>query len=240
MGSFAEYARWVLEPELPVEPTPARSSYFVCSVQRSGTWLLAGLLDSTGVAGHPHEYFDPATEESNRRRWGLASFEEYLERVLEVGTTQNGVFGSLLMWNNLGRLDPLGGAFPEPRLIHLWREDVAAQAVSWSLASQTGYYHHWDTPRGEPRYSFDEISGLARLAAESTECWRRWFREHGVEPLEVRFEDLVADQAGTSRRVLDYLGLELPPGTDIEARTAPASPEMAQEWLDRYCRERRA
>ena len=46
MGSFAEYARWVLEPELPVEPTPARSSYFVCSVQRSGTWLLAGLLDS--------------------------------------------------------------------------------------------------------------------------------------------------------------------------------------------------
>lgn len=29
--------------------------------------------------------------------------------------------------------------FPGPRLVWVWREDVAAQAASWAKAIQTGY-----------------------------------------------------------------------------------------------------
>jgi LPS sulfotransferase NodH len=231
----------VLEAPLPENPTAATSSYFVCSVQRSGTWLLAGLLDSTCVAGHPHEYFEPATEQPNRRRWGAESFEEYVRRVLEVGTTDNGVFGSLLMWGEDGTpVDPLGGLFPEPRFIHLWREDVVAQAVSWSIAGQTGYYHHWNRPAGDASYSVGEIDGLARLAYERRERWRSWFSGNDIAPLEVRFEDLVADQEGTARSVLEHLGLDVGSDMVIAAKTAPANSGLASEWLERYRGDRSA
>jgi hypothetical protein len=53
--SLAGYARWVLAPVPPKVPTTTTASYFICGVARGGTWLLAGLLDSTGVARHPHE-----------------------------------------------------------------------------------------------------------------------------------------------------------------------------------------
>src|SRR3954451_23820784 len=40
--------------------SPARPmlSYLVCATPRSGSTLLCHLLDSTGVAGHPDEYFE--------------------------------------------------------------------------------------------------------------------------------------------------------------------------------------
>jgi LPS sulfotransferase NodH len=231
----------VLEAPLPENPTAATSSYFVCSVQRSGTWLLAGLLDSTRVAGHPHDYFAPETQQANHRRWGVESFEEYVGRVLEVGTTENGVFGSLLMWGEHGPpVDPLSDVFPKPRFVHLWRDDVVAQAVSWSIAGQTGYYHHWNRPGGTASYSVRELDGLARLAYERRERWREWFSGNGVEPLEVRFEDLVSDQEGTARSVLEHLGLEVDCGVVIAAKTAPANSDLASEWLERYRRDRSA
>jgi LPS sulfotransferase NodH len=39
------------------------NSYFVCGTPRTGSSLLLGLVDSTGVAGHPQAY---------RRELGLA------------------------------------------------------------------------------------------------------------------------------------------------------------------------
>jgi LPS sulfotransferase NodH len=44
--------------------------------------------------------------------------------------------------------------------------------------------------------------------------WERWFAERGVEPLEVIYEELAADPAAETRRVLAFLGLPL----DVEPR----------------------
>src|SRR5919197_996612 len=87
---FEEYAEWVLRPQLPERPTRPRSSYFICGTPRSGSWLLAGLLASTGVAGRPHEWFWRDTEEANRRAWGILSFSDYVAHVHDAGTTSNG------------------------------------------------------------------------------------------------------------------------------------------------------
>src|SRR5438034_10894991 len=77
-------------------------SYFICSTPRSGSWLLASMLEQSRVAGRPREYFWRETEADLRHRWGASSFREYLRRVLEEGSTPNGVFGAKMMWGYLG------------------------------------------------------------------------------------------------------------------------------------------
>lgn len=230
----------MLEAPLPEHPTSPTSSYFICSSQRSGTWLLSGLLDSTGVAGHPHEYFDPGTEQPNKRRWRVGpSFAEYLAAVFSVGTTENGVFASSIMWPAFASLlkrlaGPIEQFFPQPRYVFLWREDVVAQAVSWARAAQTGYYHHWDRPAGEATFDFDQVDALVREASANTASWRRWFAENEIEPLTVRFEDLVEEKERVARGVLSFLDIDLPAGAAISERTTKTADDGSEEWAARY------
>ena len=244
-----EYTDWVLRPRLPDRPVPPRTSYFVCGTPRSGSWLLCGLLASTGVAGRPHEWFWRETEDVNRRAWAVTRFADYVARVRDAGTTLNGVFGSKLMWGYLedflARLRQLGNArttrglvgrhFPEPHFVWVRREDVVAQAVSWSKATQTGRWHGWDPldPATAPTYDREQIAALAREATAHDAGWRDWFAGIDVEPFVVRFEDLVADPAGTTRGVLDHLGVAAAE-LRVATLTVKATDRVNEEWLARY------
>jgi LPS sulfotransferase NodH len=118
-------------------------SYLVCATQRSGSTLLCQLLDDTGVAGHPEEYFEamrdtgvpphpgdylewlprtgagirddpsPSAAPSYSSLQGLSDYREHLERTFTSGTTANGVFGAKLMFNQLPELHALAGELDE-------------------------------------------------------------------------------------------------------------------------------
>jgi LPS sulfotransferase NodH len=100
-GTLDDYAAWVLHPAPPELPTSPSSSYLVCATPRSGSWLLCGLLDGTGVAGRPHEWFWRDTREANERTWGVSGDLPYHTRAKDAGTTPNGVFGAKVMWSYL-------------------------------------------------------------------------------------------------------------------------------------------
>jgi LPS sulfotransferase NodH len=228
------------------------SSYFVCGVPRSGTSLLCDLLASTGVAGRPQEYFWREDEAENRRRWDVSSDRQYLEEVLRRGTTENGVFGSKLMWHYFGELlwslrsldgrapaadaELLARFFPKPRYLWIWRDDVVAQAVSWSKAIQDDQWASHQECRGEASFDFAQIDGLVREAKRHRLAWERWFTRNGVEPFGVSYEELTADWVGVTRRALRFLGL---PADDVE-RAQPATrlqkqaDERNELWAQRY------
>jgi LPS sulfotransferase NodH len=97
-------------------------SLLVCATPRSGSTLLCALLDGTGVAGRPQEFFERLAHSGLPRQP-----REYFERVedpkllellaptdpgtpdpgdpipqaLAKGTTDNGVFAAKLMWTHL-------------------------------------------------------------------------------------------------------------------------------------------
>src|SRR5436305_8087316 len=153
--------RWRRPAGLPVVFTPERS-YVVCGTQRSGTTLLCWALGDTGVLGHPGEYFidgDPSSFPPGWTFWedgpiaqehGVTSRQEFVELVYRLGTTDNGVFGVKLMWNNLPwvarRLqalpqfqgldlaDLLTAVFPRLHVVQVVRRDRVAQAISWAKA----------------------------------------------------------------------------------------------------------
>ena len=76
-----------------------RASYLICTNPRSGSWLLAEGMRATGVAGRPEEYFNAFLRPVYLRDLGLrddAPAEVVLQRMLDEGTTENGVFGAKL------------------------------------------------------------------------------------------------------------------------------------------------
>lgn len=138
-----------------------------------------------------------------------------------------------------GDLDLLNLAFGHTRFVYLHREHVLAQAVSWHRAEQTNVWHQTEheeakQPEREPRFDFDAIRDLVQTIDEHNSAWRAWFASVGIQPHEVRYEDLDADAYGVTREVLDFLGLKLPPGRQIRARNRRLADEVNARWIDRY------
>jgi trehalose 2-sulfotransferase len=149
---------------VPVSVTGPVDSYFVCGTPRTGSSLLLGLLESTGVAGRPQAYFREPDEPLWADRWqvprsadGGFDYADYVRAALAAGRTGNGVFGAKLMWGTLDELAvKLGRVFPDlagddagllervfgrAGFVFLRRADVVAQAVSWLRAEQTGTWY---------------------------------------------------------------------------------------------------
>jgi LPS sulfotransferase NodH len=225
------------------EPT---SSYFICGTPRSGTTLLAGLLASSGLVGRAAEHFSPG----GQPEWTAADYGRYLRHCVEQ-TTVNRVFGAKLLWDELehllARLRTLRGrggsndrvllesVFPSPRFMWLTREDVLAQAVSWSKAAQTGEFYVGDPRANGVAPVFDErqIRLLVDELAAKNESWRHWFDANDIEPFSIRFEDLKADPDGRAREALEFLGLKVPPGLELTASTVQQADAVNREWIAR-------
>src|SRR4051794_2597269 len=97
-------------------------SHLVCATPRSGSTLLCALLDGTGVAGRPLEFFERLSRTGLPRQPreyfeevedaellgllaptdpGTPDSSDPIPRALAEGTTPNGVFAAKLMWTHL-------------------------------------------------------------------------------------------------------------------------------------------
>ncbi|MGC5309713.1 Stf0 family sulfotransferase [Micromonospora zamorensis] len=243
-------------------------SYLICATPRTGSSLLLGLLESTGVAGHPQAYFRSPDEPLWVDRWqirrtaeGDFDYVDYVRAALATGRTGNGVFGAKLMWGTLDEVvDKLAGTYPDlagndiallsrafgrTRFVFLRRDDVVAQAVSWLRAEQTARWFvggngeiGGDAGNGQaPRFDPDGITHLVETIREHNAAWESWFAAWGVQPLVVRYEELDTDMVAATRRVLDFLGLDLPEGGAIVARHQRQADDLNREWIRRYREE---
>ncbi|MGC4788716.1 Stf0 family sulfotransferase [Micromonospora sp. DT178] len=181
-------------------PTDRVDSYFICGTPRTGSSLLLGLLESTGVAGRPQAYFRSPDEPLWADRWQLPrtadggfAYADFVRAALAAGRTDNGVFGAKLMWGTLDEvvaklaavhpdLDGddvaiLGRTFGRTGFVFLRRDDVLAQAVSRLRAEQTG---RWFVG-GSGEISGDAGNGQApRFDADGIRHYVEEIREHNA------------------------------------------------------------
>jgi len=266
----------------------ARRAYIVCSTQRSGSTYLCRLLASTGVAGNPREYFEARAETGSpphpayflaglpRTGAGIRDdlrptdapdysdlrsidgWEAHLERTFQLGTTDNGVFGTKLMWNQLPDLEQhaaalpefagltrselLDGLFGQPSYVWMRRLDKVRQAISLWRALQTRTWR-LENPSAEGEfpslhYSFDGIEHLRRRLTADDEAWGRYFLRSGIEPLELYYEtDVKPDPAGAVARVLAHLAVDVPPSWKPDVRMVPQSDALNDGWSSAYHRD---
>jgi trehalose 2-sulfotransferase len=237
-------------------------SYLICATPRTGSTLLCGLLASAGIAGRPESYFRGQDQRDYAVQWGIARspdggfrYADYLQAALAAGRTGNGVFAGRIMWetleeviSELSTMNPglpgasvslLERAFGRVRFVYLRREDVVAQGASLLRAEQTNVWHDpvlatRPEPDHEAEFDFDQIHQRVQVINQHNAAWQGWFSSAGVEPLRIRYEELAADPTGTTRRVLDFLELELPPGRELAVQHRRLADELTTQWIARY------
>jgi len=219
--------------------------------------LLCGLLDSSGVAGHPASYFNSKTVHVYADEWRIAQprdgriDEAFVRAARTAGTTSNGVFGGRIMAETLPELTSgLAAATPAAtdvellsaqlgrlRFVHLRRRDIVAQAVSWARSVQTHYWHPGEAvlPGGQDPHYDEELIGRLVATIERAEAdWTAWFASHNIAPCEVTYEELAADPPRTAQRVLDYLGLNVPLERQLVVGHRRQADQLNADWITRF------
>lgn len=219
---------------------------------------MCGLLDSSGVAGHPASYFDPRGLQEYADRWGIDRPSDgriddvFIRAALIAGRTANGIFGGRVMAETLpGLVDDLA-AMSGPgatdlqlleaqlgrlRFVHLRRGDVVAQAVSWARSLQTHFWHPGEAmaPGGqEPRYD-EELIGELVVRIEALEAgWASWFADQGIVPYEATYEVLAADPPDTASEIVNWLGLQVPQDHQLATTHRRQADHLNADWIRAY------
>jgi LPS sulfotransferase NodH len=179
--------------------------------------------------------------------------EAFVRAALTAGRTPNGVFGGRIMAETLPELitglaatasgpaatdiDLLSAQLGRLRFVHLRRRDVVAQAVSWAKSEQTHFWHPGEAvaPGGQDPHYDEELIGRLVATIEGFEAdWTGWFGSHRIVPHEVTYEELAADPLGTAQKVLDYLGLNVPPDRQMVVGHRRQADQLNADWIARF------
>jgi LPS sulfotransferase NodH len=222
--------------------------------------LLADALRATGLAGRPEEYYWNEFRDSYLDQWGrppVVTYADFLAYSFRAGTTPNGVFGAKLHWRELGELlvnlaelssharpvaddQLLEMWFPAPKYVYLHRVDKIRQAISLFRASRTAdwYQVDGDDARAHPSLQPDwrKIYALEMSLRADEQSWKNWFTSHGIEPIEIVYEDLIECYDDRVRATLDFLGVE---GDITRPRLQRQRNETTEAWVADYIRVRR-
>lgn len=246
--------------DLPTGRGPVERSYIICSTPRSGSTLLAEAMHRTEQLGVPAEYIDiGASLPYLYERWGCAGLDEYVSRLHDHRTTDNGVFGIKAHWHQLLQFtnvsqgaEPFAASnfavisavlqrvAPRPAYIFVTRRDKERQAVSHWLAAKTEKWINLsdDPVDGIPPYDFEGIERFSEGIDASEEDWERFFALAGVEPLRIVYEDFVAAYNDTVETAAEYVGID-PRGLTVSPpRMRRQSNEQSREYARRYREER--
>lgn len=224
-------------------PTTPRVRYALCSIPRSGSHFLGHLLHAAGCFGYPLEYFNPLNFPEWRRRAKAAGSADAVTFLESKRTSPNGCFGIKLHYdhlpaavNRIGLSELLDGW----RFVLLRRNDILAQAISWERAAQTRAWRSEMARRASARYDRAAIAYRLGQVLAQNEGWQRFMVEMGVEPLELAYEDVVADPGGAIRRIADLLDVEPSPGLEVRSPpTAIQRSRTSDEWRERFVAEMR-
>lgn len=152
---------------------------------------------------------------------------------LEEMTEELGQLYPNLVGDDLGLLEK---AFGQLKFIYLYRNDVIAQAISLYRAEMTGHWHtvEGQKPKQPPVFDFDAINLRLEMLEQHNLAWKNWFQNVGIKPLAINYEALSADPVGSTKRTLDFLGLELPHYKQLEAANQRLADETTVAWIEQF------
>lgn len=232
-------------------------SYLICTSPRSGSTLLSIILGQSRLAGYPWEWFDANLYQNLFQKLGASTFSEYLPKVLEQGTTPNGVFGAKLMADHFYTLvdnlrqvqdssaqncftqELLHSTFPNLHYIWLTRRDKVRQAVSFEKARQTGIWRAHDNSFNETErklvFNHEAIDRWIKYIIDQEFAWQEYFAEANITPFTLVYEDFYQFPEETVRHVLDYLHIPVPANWELgEIKESKLADEISEQWVQKY------
>lgn len=220
---------------------PLRSAYIIAATFRCGSSHLAVSLWQTGRLGAPFEYLNYENEmRILYSRLKAESPQDYLDRLIERRTTANGIFGIKAHFHHfqaaLQQNSCLLEALRPLHFVYINRQDELAQAVSLAKAFQTRAWISLMRPsRVRLFYSREFIDECREEIRTQKTDWECWFRDHGVSPLRVDYEDLLGQPTTVADRVLNLLGARDDTPTKVSLpQVEKQSDSTNLAWITRY------
>lgn len=179
-------------------------------------------------------------------------FDSYLAGMHKATASGNDVLGIRIMWESLDELiealsqlysdltnDPLAliqKAFGSLKFIYLYREDVISQAISLYRAEQTGYWHtvEGSEPEQDPSFNFEAIKKHIEHIDYANQTWKDWFQTIKIQPLTIEYETFSKNSEAMTVEVLQFLEIDLPPDTKLQAANQRLADRLSIDWKQRY------
>lgn len=232
--------------------TPRSGSTYLCDALTSAGAGAPQEWFSRALVHHYAGRWEMRSPSSTVQLPEVRSPAEYLHAVASHAAA-DGILAVKLHWHQYQwvqqtfGVDPLTvfGEAARPRAVRILREDLVGQAVSSLIADTTHIFYQ---KKGEePSVSF-EYEGTDRSAtvaydfheillrvirfAEDEEHWRRFAADRGLPMLDVTYESLVEDLAGTVAPVLAHLRIES--WREPSSGLAKQATEVNQEFAERF------
>jgi LPS sulfotransferase NodH len=125
--------------------------------------------------------------------------------------------------------------------VHIHRGHKLRQALSTARALQTGLWkvQEGKTTAREPEFDAELIEQSLKEAERQEKIWHDFFQRNTIRPFHVEYEKLCQDYEGTIARVLDFLQISLPRGTQIGPPvTIRQADDISRIWEERFLTER--
>ena len=236
--------------DFPQRNQPPAISYLLATVPRGGSTYFSHLLWQSGCLGAPLEYlnFEPAGHYGNAA--GNPRLQmQFWRRALACRTSANGVFGIKgfpALFHDLQGGNPallgevmrfLLGPQSARKVIQLRRRDREAHAISYARAMLSGIWRQEQEEGGrpEPEYSPIAVERCLKIIDQQEQAWHSMYRDLGITPLTVWFEDVLEDGEAATAQVADYLGVVIDPGSKIEVpQIKKQSTQGAKQWAKEH------
>jgi LPS sulfotransferase NodH len=214
---------------------------------RVGSTLLCQHLFRYGV--FVAEFFHPVHIRAGTFLRGAAGHRDLCERLV-AAQALNGVWGVKALIQTVPMLF-LAGEFPEHirtwSFVYLTRDNIVRQAISEVIAHLRQSWSSIQKPTRElsnQDYSYDEIARTIFTTKLAQASWERFFDLYEIEPLRLRYENIVTDPESAAAQVAVHCNLR-PGGQDRVASfdDGPLEPQETAfnaEWEERFRHEQLA
>ncbi|MFD1912949.1 Stf0 family sulfotransferase [Halodurantibacterium flavum] len=202
---------------------------------RCGSHLLGDYLRQTGHFAGFGEFLNHDVVATMQARTSARSFPEHLASLAGQLCPRGQIFGVKASAGQLAMLlrHRIPAMFSGLLVLHMTRRDVLAQAVSHSLAHQTGQWTSQQQARAEtePRFDLAQIEAVLRDIHRENEMIGLTCNVMGLPRMGIVYEDLVRNPATTVQRIAHRLDLDL--GGWTAAR--PRLRKQANSTNDAFC-----
>ena len=219
------------------ENNQTKNILVIFSTPRCGSTYLCNLLQVNGLC-IPHEYFQleqylPILA----KRWRCTSDKlldcrKFVQSLCNKRTTQNGWFGINLHSHHIKTFEVFMKYFPTMvnyHLIHMVRDDVLGQAISWEIAEQTGRWNSYSENSSEPNYNFSSVGEKVKSINDGNFYIKTYIEKNKSNCTEITYENLVLDPELIISGIFPTIQ-----SINIETTIKKQANEVNQMWRKRY------
>ncbi len=170
-----------------------------------------------------------------------SSWRAYLNRAAELNTTQNGVFGIKMHYNQyedhmLKRgIDANFWKVPI-KWVRITRDNEVRQAISLVRAEQSNQWNSNMTSIREPIYDEQAIVDALATISSANKNWDFYFEKNSIKPLLVTYEQLTQDMNATVHRIMNFINS--PISQVPEPQTKRQSDTSSAQWEQQFLKSR--